>query len=69
VRDTKWKLNYKGDLFDITASPLIERLVPPADDTAESKAARERLAELLRELHPDAPQSAVKKAAPAAALD
>lgn len=69
VRDSKWKLNYKGDLFDITASPLIERLVPPADDTAESKAARERLAELLRQLHPDAQQPVVKKAAPAAALD
>ena len=69
VRDSKWKLNQKGDLFDITASPLIERLVPPANDTHESNAARDRLAALLRQLHPDQAQPAEKKAPAAAALD
>lgn len=43
VRDAKWKLRENGQLFDVSNSPPLEKLVLPRSETAESKAARARL--------------------------
>ena len=49
VREPGWKLNESGELFDMSDAPFTEK---PAGDTAESKAARERLTKVLAELNP-----------------
>ena len=54
TRDEHWKLTKKGELFDITHSPVEEKLIPPSSDTPESAAARKRLQEALDRLRPDA---------------
>jgi arylsulfatase A len=51
VRDAKWKLRENGELYDVTASPYVEKLVPATEDRAESKAARDRLRVVLEKLH------------------
>jgi hypothetical protein len=51
VRDAKWKLRENGDLYDVTGAPYVEKLVPATEDTAESKAARDRLQVVLEKLH------------------
>ena len=50
VRDAKWKLNEKGELYDLGDSPFTETLVTA--DTPESAAARRKLAAVLAELDP-----------------
>lgn len=52
VREEKWKLNEKGELYDMTKAPFEEILVPA--DTKDEKAisARERLQKVLDKLSP-----------------
>jgi hypothetical protein len=50
VREPQWKLNEKGELFDMSGAPFTETLV--TNDTEASKAARQRLQAVLAELNP-----------------
>jgi arylsulfatase A len=50
VREPQWKLNEKGELFDMSGAPFTETLV--TNDTETSKAARQRLQAVLAELNP-----------------
>jgi len=50
VRDAGWKLNEKGELFDMNDAPFTEKLITA--DTAASKAARTKLAAALAQLNP-----------------
>ncbi|MCX6874523.1 MAG: hypothetical protein NTW21_12070, partial [Verrucomicrobia bacterium] len=52
VRDDKWKLHENGQLNDVRDAPYAEPSVLPEADTAESKAARERLQAIMTQLHP-----------------
>jgi hypothetical protein len=54
VREPGYKLDKAGNLFDMSDAPFVEKLIPPAADTAQSKAARERLTAALAELDPAA---------------
>lgn len=58
VRDSRWKLRENGDLYDVSNAPVTEILVPPEKDTAESKVARQRLAAVMKRLHPEGPPAA-----------
>lgn len=55
VRDGGWKLRENGALFDVSGSPMTERLVAPADETDASRAARARLGAVADRLHPATP--------------
>ncbi len=50
VRDAKWKLNQKGDLFDMSHAPFEEPLA--ASDSKEAVAARTKLQAALAKLNP-----------------
>ncbi len=50
VREAQWKLNEKGELFDMSKAPFTENLV--ITDTETSQAARKRLQAVLFELNP-----------------
>jgi arylsulfatase A len=50
VREAQWKLNEKGELFDMSGAPFTETLV--TNDSEISKAARQRLQAVLAELNP-----------------
>jgi len=63
VRDAKWKLRESEELYDVSQAPYAETLVMSADDTTESKAARNRLQAALDKLHP-AKNEAVTKPRP-----
>lgn len=52
VREPGWKMNEKGELFDMSDAPFVEKPVAPEADTADSKSARERLTKVLAELNP-----------------
>ena len=52
VRDAGWKLNEKGELFDMSDAPFTEKLVAPSADTDAAKAARTRLTAVLAQLNP-----------------
>ena len=52
VREAGWKLNEKGELFDMSDAPFTEKLVTTAADTETSKAARSRLTAVLAKLNP-----------------
>lgn len=52
VREAGWKLNEKGELYDMSGAPFTETLVPSAADTETSKAARARLTAVLAKLNP-----------------
>ena len=52
VREPGFKLNQAGELFDMSDAPFTEKRVTASADTAESKAARERLAKVLADLNP-----------------
>jgi arylsulfatase A len=54
VREPGYKLNEAGDLFDMSDAPFEEKLIPPSADTDKSKAARQRLSEILSQLNPAA---------------
>ena len=52
VREAGWKLNEKGELFDMSGAPFIEKRVEASADSTASKAARQRLAAALAQLNP-----------------
>jgi arylsulfatase A len=52
VREAGWKLNEKGELFDMSGAPFTEKLVAATADTDASKAARTRLTAVLARLNP-----------------
>ncbi len=67
VREQGFKMNEKGELFDMSAAPFEEKLVAKDADTEASKAARSRLSAALAELNPTSGKSddAPPKAKPA----
>jgi arylsulfatase A len=54
VREQGWKMNQAGELFDMSDAPFVEKPVAADADTAESKAARERMGKALASLNPAA---------------
>lgn len=54
VREPGWKLNERGELFDMRDAPFVETIIAPSIDTAASKAARQRLSSALSKLDPAA---------------
>jgi len=52
VREAGWKLNEKGELFDMSGAPFTEKLVAAASQDPEAIAARSRLAAVLTQLNP-----------------
>ncbi len=54
VRNAGFKLNEKGELFDLSDAPFVEKPVAADNDTEASKSARTRLAAVLKELNPAA---------------
>ena len=54
VREPGFKLNQKGELFDMSDAPFVEKPITPEADTDPSKAARKRLSAVLTELNPAA---------------
>jgi arylsulfatase A len=52
VRESAWKLNQNGELYDMSDAPFTEPLVPTENPSPEAKAARSRLARVLAELNP-----------------
>ncbi len=66
VRNAGWKMNEKGELFDMSEAPFVEKLVPKENESKNSLAARARLTKVLEELDPasgktDTPVAAPKK--------
>jgi arylsulfatase A len=53
-REMDWKLNRRGDLFDMSGAPFAEPLVPPAKQDGKASAARGRLQAVLDQLNPAA---------------
>jgi arylsulfatase A len=64
VRSPGWKLNQKGELFDMKNAPFEQKLVPADTTDAEAKAGREKLQAVLNNLNPAAgkTETAKKKA-------
>ena len=54
VRDDQWKLNERGELYNMTGAPFTETLVSTDSEDATTRAARTRLAAVLAELNPAA---------------
>lgn len=54
VREAGWKMNERGELFDMSDAPYVEKPVAAEADTDASKAARARLAAALKGLNPTA---------------
>ena len=54
VRESGFKLNEQGELFDMRDAPFVEKLIATDADTDSSKAARARLTAVLAELNPAA---------------
>jgi len=54
VREQGWKMNERGELFDMSDAPFTEKPVAAEADTTESKAARGRLTKVLDDLNPAA---------------
>jgi arylsulfatase A len=52
AREAGWKLNEKGELFDMKEAPFNEILVPADSKDPVAIAARERLSKVLSELNP-----------------
>src|SRR5207237_1671297 len=52
VRDDGWKMNEKGELFNMKDSPFVEALVAADSADASAQAARKRLAAVLADLNP-----------------
>jgi arylsulfatase A len=52
VREPGFKMDQAGELYDMSDAPFTEKPVAASADTAESKAARERLTKVLAELNP-----------------
>ena len=54
VREPGFKMNEAAELFEMSDAPFVEKLIPAAEDTDASKAARQRLTTILAELNPAA---------------
>ncbi len=52
VRELDWKLNNRGELFDMTGAPFVEKLVDATSPGESADAARKRLQAVLDELAP-----------------
>ena len=52
VRETDWKLNEKGELYDMSDAPFAEKLVPADSKNPAALAARQRLSAALAQLNP-----------------
>lgn len=52
VADREWKLNEKGELFDLSDAPWTEKLVPKDTTVAAAIAARKKLQAALDQLNP-----------------
>jgi arylsulfatase A len=52
VRETGWKLNQTGELYDMTDAPFTEKLVPADTKDPAAIAARQRLQAALDQLNP-----------------
>lgn len=52
VRESGWKLNQAGELFDMSGAPFVEKLVPPDAGNSAALAARKRLQAALDQLNP-----------------
>ena len=52
VREAGWKLNEKGELFDMSEAPFAEKPVPTDSKEPAAIAARKRLQGVLKELNP-----------------
>jgi len=52
VREASWKLNQKGELFDMSQSPFEEKLVAADKQDAMATAAQKRLQAALDKLNP-----------------
>jgi arylsulfatase A len=52
VRDSEWKLNQAGELFDMNDSPFVEKLVPADSKDKAAVDARKRLQAVLDKLNP-----------------
>ena len=52
VRETGWKLNQAGELFDMSDAPFTEKLVAADTKDAAASAARKRLQAALKQLNP-----------------
>jgi len=54
VREPLWKLNQRGELFEMKDAPFEEKPAPPDQDNADAAAARKRLQTVLDALNPAA---------------
>lgn len=54
VREPGYKMNERGQLFDMSDAPFVEKPISLDADTEQSKAARQRLGAVLAELNPAA---------------
>jgi arylsulfatase A len=52
VRNAGWKLNEKGELYDLSDAPFVEKLVPADSTEAAAVAARKELQAALDKLNP-----------------
>ncbi len=52
VRETGWKLNEKGELYDMSGAPFEEKLVSSDAKDSAALAARQRLSAVLAQLNP-----------------
>lgn len=52
VRETGWKLNQSGELYDMSDAPFTEKLVPADSNNPAALAARQRLQAVLDQLNP-----------------
>jgi arylsulfatase A len=52
VKEQGWKLNQRGELYDMKDAPFVESLVPADTQDAEAVAARKRLQAVLDQLNP-----------------
>jgi arylsulfatase A len=52
VRDSAWKLNQSGELFDMRDAPFVETLVPAGCESDAAQAARRRLEHIAEQLGP-----------------
>jgi arylsulfatase A len=52
VRDDRWKMNQKGELFNMKDAPFVEAEVPADSSDPDAQAARKRLSAILADLNP-----------------
>ncbi len=64
ARNDRWKLNERGELFDMTDAPFAQKVISRDAETAESKAARSELQAVLDKLNPAAGTGEVKPKRP-----